>query len=109
MSDSFISNTHAFDKLVAEATSKATNIGDAYEQMKAELRGAMGIVNPASENEVLYGRSAMPAPVVAAPDPTVARHAYRVIYPFGNMRVELYGTSEEDLDSQEQKIRSLYQ
>lgn len=34
--------------------------------------------------------------------------AYRVIYPHGNTRVELFGESEADLDAQEAAIRTLY-
>jgi hypothetical protein len=109
MSDSYITpDTPSLDKLVNDALSKGGDIGSLFENMKAELREKMGIVNPASENELLYGGRPA-APVVAAPDPSVPRHAYRVVYPFGNMRAELYGVDETDLDQQEEKIRRLYQ
>jgi hypothetical protein len=35
--------------------------------------------------------------------------AYRVIYPHGNSRFELFGADEADLDRQEKQIRAMYQ
>jgi hypothetical protein len=34
---------------------------------------------------------------------------FKVIYPGGNARIEIMGMSDDDLDSQEQKIRQRYQ
>lgn len=50
-----------------------------------------------------------PAPAVASLPATPAQRShYRVAYPSGNMRVELYGVSEQDLDEQERRIKALY-
>jgi hypothetical protein len=110
MASDFISkNTPSLDKLVQAATTQDEFIGDAYERMKAELRGAMGIIPPSSENEVLYGRSSMPAQPVTASDPSVPQHCVRVVYPHLNDRFEIYGATEADLDVKEAALRALYE
>lgn len=65
-------------------------------------------------NEVDYRQENAYAPTTAQPaavhlsvDPS-KQTCIRTIYPSGNMRVELYGDSEESLDVQEQRIRALY-
>lgn len=106
MSENFIAkNSPQLDAVVSAALSKGDSIGDSYERMKAELREAMGIVAPPSENETLYGPSALPVqPVQPAPQTHM-----RVVYPKGNARFEIYSDSEESLDLQEAKIRAMYQ
>jgi hypothetical protein len=47
--------------------------------------------------------SIMPA-ARPAPEPT----CYRVIYPSGNNRFELYGTSEAELDKQQRQIEAMF-
>jgi hypothetical protein len=108
MAENFIAkNTPSLDKLVHDATTQDTNIGDAFERLKSALRERMGIVPPSSENEMLYGRSSMPA---EAPLPVQSSGSHiRVVYPSGNARFEIYGDSEESLDLQEARIRALYQ
>jgi hypothetical protein len=107
MSESFISkNTPSLDKIVNDATTQGEDIGAAFERMKAELRGAMGMTAPPSENEVLYGRSTLPA---QTPLPVQSSGSHiRVVYPSGNSRFEIYGDSEESLDLQEARIRAMY-
>jgi hypothetical protein len=112
MSENFISkNTPSMDKLVAEAISKATNIGDAYEQMKAELRGAMGITPPMSEADMLYGgRAPQPVPAPISPTSYVGQHQYeQIIYPHGNDRYVVTANSEEELAAKIARIQELFQ
>lgn len=52
----------------------------------------------------------MPVAAAAPSEPVRANaSAYRVIYPHGNSRFELFGVDEADLDKQEKQIRSMYQ
>jgi len=54
---------------------------------------------------------AQPEPAPASPAasaPPAPANYIRVIYPSGNARFELYGVSEDDLDTQEQRIREMY-
>jgi hypothetical protein len=112
MSENFIAtNSARLERIATDASSKDEFIGSAYERMKTELRDAMGITAPPSQNEVLYGRGDQPVVslrVPAEPTPSTGSHI-RVVYPSGNARFEIYSDSEEGLDLQEQKIRSLYQ
>jgi len=64
------------------------------EQMKALLAGT--------------AEQVAPAPRVALPANQPAPTTMRVIFPHGNSRFEIYGTSEADLNEQESQIRALY-
>jgi hypothetical protein len=105
------------DLILAKETAKTREIvanSTSFEEMMSALRAAAGMpdasVNPFTSRS--GSPSGEPQPVVAAAAPTmpdVSRAScYRVVYPHGNTRVELLGASEEDLDQQEQRIRSLY-
>jgi hypothetical protein len=99
------------DALVEAATHQDESITVAFERMKTELHGALGMIVPEpSANEVLYGRSAMPAqPAVIESDPSVPQNCVRVVYPHLNDRIEIYGSSEAELDRKEAALRALYQ
>lgn len=49
-----------------------------------------------------------PAPVVPLPADPAQDTCMRVIFPRGNNRVELYASSEEELDQKERQIRALF-
>lgn len=88
--------TPAITKLVDESLSQDTNLSDAYERMRAALRGVSGIVNPPTEADRLYSRRdafAAPAPAQSAEPPT----CFRVLYLHGNDRMEIFGASEAHL------------
>jgi hypothetical protein len=109
--DFIAAGSRKLDELVAKATSQDESISDAFERMKTELHGALGwTVTPPSVNEVLYGRSSMPAapPALIAEDPSVPQHCVRVVYPHLNDRIEIYGSTEEELDRKEAALRAMY-
>jgi hypothetical protein len=45
-------------------------------------------------------------PVQSTPEPRPTH--LRVVYPAGNTRVEIFGSSEADLDAQEKRLREFY-
>jgi hypothetical protein len=49
-----------------------------------------------------------PAPPPVAPSAPAPRNAVRFVYPSGNMRFEIHGVNEADLDRQEEAIRKIY-
>jgi hypothetical protein len=110
MSENFIRPTSdATRKIVQDSTHQDEFIGDAYERMKSELRASMGMLSPQAAAEAASGAAAI-APVVPLPVQRAAEPTHmRVIYPSGNSRFEIYGTSDADLDVQEERIRGIYQ
>jgi hypothetical protein len=51
---------------------------------------------------------AQPAPSLSAVRPAQEPTCFRVIYPHGNDRIELYGLSEHELDQRETALRAMY-
>jgi hypothetical protein len=98
-----------FDKAMREATSSS----DLREEMDRLLarqgvitRGQSGVFDSTSAAE----RSTQPSSPDAATfsAPAGMARCYRVIYPSGNNRFELYGNTEQELDDQETKTRATY-
>jgi hypothetical protein len=98
-------NAPALVRIVAETTKNEAY--GSYENMKNQLRAALKMPNPATEGLEMPPTPAATA-ALASPVATTGSHI-RVVYPSGNMRVELYGDSAESLDLQEARIRALYQ
>jgi len=48
------------------------------------------------------------APVMPGARPTAEPACFRVLYPHGNDRYEIYGVSEEELDRKEKHLRAMY-
>ena len=109
MAKDFITQGHNLDRLVEKATTQDEDINQAFERMKTELHGALGMIVPEpSANEILYGRQARPGSA-GSDSPVVTTGPFvRVVYPAGNSRFEIYSDSEAGLDAQEARIRSLY-
>jgi len=73
-----------------------------YDDLKAKLHAvcdAQAGDRPAQTAVPLPARATSPA----------AENFLRVIYPHGNMRVELVGIDAADVDEQERRIRALYE
>jgi hypothetical protein len=94
--DFTVPSNPASEKIVREAIS----FTEMLERLKASQgRGDVaGAPAPAPE----------PAAAVALSADSSQRRAYRVVYPSGNNRFEIYGVSEADLDEQEKRIRAMY-
>ena len=56
--------------------------------------------------ELIVPQPSEPPPAVAMP--ASPDTCIRVVYPGGNTRCEIYGTSEEALDAQETKLRAMF-
>jgi hypothetical protein len=84
----FAKSNPAFDKKIAESN----DVQDVLEACRT-------FVAPATQPE--------PSPSLPAAPQQDAK-LFRVIYPFGNSRFEIYGVSEADLDQQEKRIREMY-
>ena|SRR5712691_9692124 len=95
MSSDFMPSSPKIDEIVAAHT---TGQGVDFERMKEALKGHMADTNPPV--------APAPRPILSGPEPR-ATHL-RVVYPHLNTRVELLGSSEADLDAQEQRLREFY-
>lgn len=94
------------------AISQARTSGELRELMLQELARQGQIVRTRDEFDIRQGPRAGAPEAQPAPSLPVARPQeptfMRVVYPHGNVRAELYGVSEEDLDRQEAAIRAIY-
>jgi hypothetical protein len=72
-----------------------------------QTRGSYGTYDRTLDSDV---PSAPSASAAAAPVESAGANArcFRVIYPAGNNRFELFGNTEQELDEQEAKIRAMY-
>ena len=107
MSENFIRPTTDRTRAIVDKTLDGSYGSDFA--MRQALRAALDIPDP------IYETMSMPpanqeqqAAAVSLPVNAGAQTHMRVVYPFGNSRFELYGDSEESLDAQEQRIRSMY-
>jgi hypothetical protein len=102
-------NDPALTKIVEDALDGTY---DAYENMRAGLRQALGMKPAAPTREDFgYGADTSGAPLSVAQiaAPAAAPTCIRVIYPGGNDRFEITGTSEAELDQKESALRAMYQ
>jgi hypothetical protein len=107
--DGVIPSSKRLDDLVREATTQDESISDAFERMKAELHSHLGMIVPEpSENERLYHHPAAPAPAMPESDPNVPHHFGQVLYPRGNDRVEVWASSQEELDRKIAAVMAMY-
>jgi hypothetical protein len=91
MSD-FMPSNKTIDDIVQGVTGP-----EGFERMREGIKEALA-ANPLA--------APAPRPVLSAPE---ARPTHlRVVYPHGNDRVELYGSSEQELDAREAALRGLY-
>jgi hypothetical protein len=85
---------------------------DSHEVMMERLRQAFSVPGQADEGLRLPPQPSAQQVAASLPAATGtlrdSETHIRVIYPFGMSRFELVGSSEEDLDAQEARIRSLY-
>ncbi len=91
MSD-FPNSTPKIDEIVG-----STMGPEGIETMRAAIKAAL---------ESSPQAAPVARPVQSAPEPRPTH--LRVVYPAGNTRVELLGSSEADLDAQEQRLREFY-
>jgi hypothetical protein len=97
-------NAPALERIVNETT-KGEAYGD-YAAMKDQLRAALSMPNPNTAESMPPSNAA----AIAAVEPVRSTGTHvRVFYPSGNSRFEIYSDSEEGLDSQEARIRALFQ
>ena len=59
-------------------------------------------------NHLIMGQPSEPQPAVVMSANRPPDTCIRVVYPGGNTRCEIYGTSEEALDAQETKLRAMF-
>jgi hypothetical protein len=98
---------------VTAAVEKATTVEELREALHATLesqgvltRDRLHLVVQPSQESTASG----PAPSTSLPATSAElARCYRVVYPSGNNRFELYGDTEESLDAQETAIRAMYQ
>jgi hypothetical protein len=82
------------------------------QQLLAQLMAARGVRTRGtdgtfdSNHEVEVPQS--PSSVAKTPAASTGNRCMRVFYPHDNARFEIYGASEQELDQQEQRVRSLY-
>jgi hypothetical protein len=99
-------------KLVEEAINSATTQSELRELMIAAMERS-GMTVPRTRDDEFNIRltpqaAASSAPVMPAVRLTQEPTVYRVIYPSGNDRYEISGTSEQELDQKEARIRSMF-
>jgi len=102
--------TPSLEKLVHETT---TGPEGNFEAMRAGLKAALRFDGTAeSRVESGYGRGLAGQPgapkTVAQLAPIAEPTHMRIVYPWQNTRMEIYGMSDADLDSQEAAIRAIY-
>jgi hypothetical protein len=100
-------NAPALTKLVDNTMTGAYG---SYEDMKTALRNHLGMPSPDAETlsmppvQTTAQQEALLSEQSAGP-----QNCIRVLYLHGNDRLEIYGTSEEELDRKEAQLRALYQ
>lgn len=115
--------TKKMEEIVRRASTLDENgkLGMTFEELKQSLRFEAGLESPddatyrpRDPSDPLFRRETpqqveQARPVVSVPEPAWRTcQFYRVVYPHGNVRVELEGTSNADLDDQEKRIRAAY-
>jgi hypothetical protein len=96
------------------AVDEAVSTAVTHEQLRENLINGMvaeGCViqtRDSDHNRKLIIRQTEPQPTPAVALPATPATCVRTIYPAGNNRFEIYGTSEAELDEKERQIRSLF-
>ena len=109
MSENFMRpNTPGLTKIVEDALDGGYG---SYDAMREGLKQALGM-KPADPTREDFGYGASPSEPLFAPQIAAASAAMtciRIVYPGGNDRFEITGTSEAELDQKESALRALYQ
>jgi hypothetical protein len=106
MSENFIRPTTDRTRAIVDKTLDGSYGSDFA--MRQALRAALDIPDPTYETMSMPPANQEQQAAASLPVNPAAQTHMRVIYPAGNSRFELYGDSEESLDAQEQRIRSMY-
>jgi hypothetical protein len=112
MSQNYIRpTTPSLEKIVNDSLSKDSDIGAAFERMKAELRDSLGMISPQAAVELADQGIVLPVaqPAVMPESSSAPQNCTRVVYPHGNDRFEIYAATDEELDRKEAALRALYQ
>jgi len=106
MATDFTAKSNAsIDRAVTESTS--------FEALREAVKSGLERAGSLVRDRDGYGVQAIPQEPAPASLPAVAgetpRHAHlRVVYPSGNLRIELTGVSEKELDEAEAQLRETF-
>lgn len=87
------------------------NACDNYEKLRMVLKDSLvekGVLARTVDGNYVPQENIVVAPPQPAPSAAAATH-FRWVYPHGNDRFEIFGSSEQELNEKEAAIRALYQ
>lgn len=108
MGNEFAKSNPAMDEAIGNCTN-----AEEIRELSKRLLESQGLIqrsrDDANYGARVIGTQAEPTSASSLPvAPQLAATCIRFIYPSGNSRFELHGTSEADLDQQEARIRQMY-